>query len=445
MTRPPSSTLVAFGTAVKAKKQADGTLKADGYLVRFTSADDPDISLTRDYFTKSTYYGEAATVPVYFHHGMTIQGTDPVSKAVKNLGPGKTRIGVGTLKSDDTGIFIDSIVSEAGEYQEVIAQLADAGMLGWSSGAVSHMVVRKAIEEGGQIKAHEITQWLIGEASLTHTPAEPRNVAGVMKAWTPDEMAGSVKTLSAIAPKGATPEESMKTSALAQYGCYEWYYGHEDQEIYDDWDPGQEMVSRCYYTLRYRLDNAIENITGDENLTPDQQAAATASCFDEARDYTVSLLKAITQVLPIQDGDDDDPESAKALLTRAQKSFVKYVPESQQPPASKAAKEAPGVSLADQGKQALAGLEAYTKRLGAVAAMRSAKSGSPISAEATKTLETAMATIEAALKGRTAPPPSPDDNPNPNPAPGADGDDSAKSFTLDDAAKARLSNLLGVF
>jgi hypothetical protein len=109
-------------TAIKAAEgvqaPADAPPTADGYLVRFTSADDPDITAMKDFFTSETYFGEAERVPVYFHHGLPVVIRDAATGATKTIGPGKTKIGTGSLKADETGIFIDAIIDEAGEYRE---------------------------------------------------------------------------------------------------------------------------------------------------------------------------------------------------------------------------------------------------------------------------------------------------------------------------------------
>jgi hypothetical protein len=176
-----SDMLIAFGGKANVKTADDGTMKADGYLVRFSGPDDPDASSMRDFFTKSTYFGEAERVPVYFHHGLPIE-VKSADGTIKRIGPGKVRIGKGTIKSDETGLFLDAVLDEAGEYQEAIQQLLDAGALGWSSGAVGHLVTREAVAgDDGKTKANNITQWLLAEGSLTHTPAEPRNVAAPVK------------------------------------------------------------------------------------------------------------------------------------------------------------------------------------------------------------------------------------------------------------------------
>jgi HK97 family phage major capsid protein len=136
--------------------------KIGGYLVRFSTSSDPD--LTGDYFAPDTNYGQAKTSPVLYQHG-----------ADKKLG--KRQIGSGQLSTDDVGVWIEAQLSMRDAYEKAIYEMAQAGKLGWSSGTLPHLVDR---EPSG--KANKITSWPLGlDASLTPTPAEPRNTAVSLK------------------------------------------------------------------------------------------------------------------------------------------------------------------------------------------------------------------------------------------------------------------------
>ena len=154
-------TLVNFGSAIK----ADDNGRVRGYLVRFGGAD-----LEGDYFTKNTDFGRPMSpgvrVPMnlYYHHGQ--------DKTI-----GKSRIGLGFITMDDKGLWYESQVEMADQYQKMIQELAKSGKLGYSSGATGHMVERKKMSDG----RYEITRWPIGEASLTPTPAEPGNMVKSLK------------------------------------------------------------------------------------------------------------------------------------------------------------------------------------------------------------------------------------------------------------------------
>jgi len=150
--------LVTFGASVKAL--GDG--RVGGYLVKFSTANDPD--MTGDYFTSQTDFGDADKSPVLYHHGLDVK-------------VGKRVIGDATLRRDEVGIWAEAQLKMRDAYEQTIYKLAEAGKLGWSSGTASHLVERKA-----QGNAQEITRWPLGlDASLTPTPAEPRNSATPIK------------------------------------------------------------------------------------------------------------------------------------------------------------------------------------------------------------------------------------------------------------------------
>jgi len=145
--------LVFYGDEVKAL--GDG--KVAGYLVRFSGESDPD--LESDYFTKDTEYGviDGSTLPIFYQHGMDEK------LGVKSIGRGK-------IKADDIGLWIEAQLNMRSEYEKALYELAKSGKLGWSSGAAGHLVEREEIGKSWMIKS-----WPIAEASLTPTPAEPRN------------------------------------------------------------------------------------------------------------------------------------------------------------------------------------------------------------------------------------------------------------------------------
>lgn len=147
------------GSAVK--DLGDG--RVGGYLVRFSTQDDPD--LTGDYFTKATDFGPHQVTPVYYQHGMDerLQRRVLASDA--------------SLKVDDVGVWVEAQLALRDDYEKQIYALAQAGKLGWSSGTAPHLVER---ERTG--KAYHIKAWPLGlDASLTPTPAEPRTLAVAMK------------------------------------------------------------------------------------------------------------------------------------------------------------------------------------------------------------------------------------------------------------------------
>lgn len=157
-------TLVAFGGNVKAV--GDG--RVQGYLVRYSTPSDPDLEM--DFFKAETDFGNAHESAIWFNHRV------PINYRGKSYQV-KQRIGSGKLIKDDVGIFIEAVLDLRDEYEAAIYELAQAGKLGWSSGTAGHLVEREL-----QGKAAWIKSWPLGlDASLTPTPAEPRNRAVSLK------------------------------------------------------------------------------------------------------------------------------------------------------------------------------------------------------------------------------------------------------------------------
>lgn len=151
--------LVYYGSEVKAL--GDG--KVAGYLTRYGTP--KDVDLEGDFFSIHTDFGiiDGATLPVYYQHGF-----DGTMKARK--------LGHGTIKFDDVGLWLEAQLEMRDEYEKAIYELAEAGKLGWSSGAAGHLVERESVGKSNHIKS-----WPIAEASLTPCPAEPRNTAVPVK------------------------------------------------------------------------------------------------------------------------------------------------------------------------------------------------------------------------------------------------------------------------
>lgn len=157
-------TIIAWGGAVKAL----GNGRIGGYLVRFTTDEDPD--LEGEFFTKDTDFGDAETAPVFYQHGM-----DPKL--------GKRRLGKAKHKRDEFGIWAETQLEMRDEYEQFIYEMAEAGKMGWSSGVPGHLIERESYG-----KAVWIKMWLLGlDDTLTPIPAEPRNTALPLKSWEPEE------------------------------------------------------------------------------------------------------------------------------------------------------------------------------------------------------------------------------------------------------------------
>ena len=113
--------------------------------------------LQGDTFTPDTDLGETRSfigMPVYYDHSL-----------------GDLRRQIGVVKAwapDDDGIDVEIELDRRDKYAKQVMQLVKRGALGLSTGALSHLVVR----ESGELK-----RWVVGEISLTPTPAEPRTTA----------------------------------------------------------------------------------------------------------------------------------------------------------------------------------------------------------------------------------------------------------------------------
>ena len=178
------------------KVKALGNGKLGGYLVRFTDESQPD--LQGDYFTKDSELGSFVTLPVLYHHG-----------ADKTIG--KRVIGNGTIKQDAIGLWVEAQLAMRDEYEKEIYALAEKGALGWSSGAVSHLVEREYKTE----KVAWVKTWWIAEASLTPTPAEARNEAitikGIAQAEPKEAQTASAMPEQTISDDTETFEETKTT------------------------------------------------------------------------------------------------------------------------------------------------------------------------------------------------------------------------------------------
>ncbi len=182
------------------------TVTIAGYGVVFGGSD-----LDGETFTKDTDY-MLDLVPnklTLYDHGM--------NQAIKTSVIG--RIPADNIKADEFGLWIEAELARSNEYTAYIMALAEKGVLGWSSGSVSHLVERS----GKTIKS-----WPIIEFSLTPTPAEPRTLgAEVMKSLA--EFDAGIKALLQVStdaksvdiqPEGeegeaGQPKDVAQTSATA--------------------------------------------------------------------------------------------------------------------------------------------------------------------------------------------------------------------------------------
>jgi HK97 family phage major capsid protein len=151
--------LITFGDELEVKRLDGGGLEIKGYAVRFTGPGDTD--LEGDYFTGETDFGSVKEVGLYYQHGLD-----------KELG--RKRIGSAKLDRKDAGLWMEAQMKLREDYEKAIEEMVRRKKMGISSGAAGHLVERVKTEGG-----NFISQWPIGEVSLTPTPAEPRNVVSL--------------------------------------------------------------------------------------------------------------------------------------------------------------------------------------------------------------------------------------------------------------------------
>lgn len=154
--------IIAFGGEVKA--EGDGKFRAP--LVSFGSPTAADLS--GEFFTaKCDFWRDfPSEAPLLYHHGLDAKlGLMKIGKNNR-----------AKLSRDDAAVWMQGQLDMADEYQKRIYALIEAGKMGTSSGSSPHMV--KKAKSGN---AYEILSWPITEASLTPTPAEPRNRVTAIK------------------------------------------------------------------------------------------------------------------------------------------------------------------------------------------------------------------------------------------------------------------------
>lgn len=165
------------GGRVGIKSVTKDTAIIAGYGVVFGGID-----LYGDTFTEETDFKYSnPNPPLFYDHTMT--GVE------EDLGV------VVKTKKDKFGIWMESQIDLHKNYAKQVLSLAEKGVLGYSTGAISHLVRR----EGNTIKS-----WAIGELSLTPTPAEPRTVGvGVVKSATEAIAEAATQTITEGAATGS--------------------------------------------------------------------------------------------------------------------------------------------------------------------------------------------------------------------------------------------------
>mgnify|MGYP001193175072 CR=1 FL=1 len=187
--------LVIFGDEIKAL----GEGRIGGVLVRMTTDNDPD--LTNDFFSAKSDIRFPETIDVYYNHGF--------DETLKKRVIGKAKLS----RLDNADVWAETQLNMRDEYEKRIYEMAESGKLGYSSGALAHLVEREQVGKSFHIKT-----WVIGEASLTPTPAEFRNTVRTIKSIISEagEPAQENNKMNDQTPDVKTAVDEAVKAALAQ-------------------------------------------------------------------------------------------------------------------------------------------------------------------------------------------------------------------------------------
>ena len=150
---PTQSVILARMDAVKLVDVEKGLV--EGWAIPFGGPMPGGKDLDGEAFTKDTelFLDAYAKRPVLYFHGMDkALGVGPIGAEVK-------------WEQKDGGIWLEAQLSLTTKYHEHVMELARRGLLGYSTGANPHSVVKSA--------SGLIEQWMWAETSLLPIPANP--------------------------------------------------------------------------------------------------------------------------------------------------------------------------------------------------------------------------------------------------------------------------------
>lgn len=285
-------------TQVVVKAKTTDTVVLGGYGVVFGGQD-----LVGDTFDKSTNFwlGEmSGPRPVLYEHGLD----DRIDLAVL----GKTV----KMEVDDWGLWVEAEIERHREYVKEVEQLAEAGVLGWSSGSAGHMVRR---EVGGGKSL--IKSWPILEFSLTPTPAEPRTL-GVKevramrravkalaekqdgKAVTLEEQSDAAEEAIEAALRLAFPESAWAMTDAERVDAMFMGEDCEEPALYIYPDAAVAQVGIAYWQIPYTIEGAQVSVADrsqwqmvDLNWQPAPTRSVAAHKEEEEIEMTPEELKAM--------------------------------------------------------------------------------------------------------------------------------------------------------
>ncbi|MCO5189349.1 MAG: phage major capsid protein [Anaerolineae bacterium] len=146
-----------YGGAVTIKAETADHYVVAGYGVVFGGKDTYGDTFTAD---TDLHLDDMPHPPIYYEHGF--------NDTIKRSKLGR----IVSTKMTDIGLWIEGELNKHSEYIDAVMDLVQRGVLGWSSGAVAHLVDPP---HGGTFK-----NWPVYEFSLTPRPAEFRTL-GVEK------------------------------------------------------------------------------------------------------------------------------------------------------------------------------------------------------------------------------------------------------------------------
>jgi len=274
--------LVSIGDAVKVISEDAQGIRITGVLARYTDPEHPDKSATRDYFDRETFFGlkpgERKSTPLYFHHGQALKTADGKSVKIED------EIGEAEIYLGDAGVLVDAIVYQRNQYEKALG--AHVKMMGFSSGAINHVVKREPV--GG---ANHIKRWIIGETSITPTPAEPLNSVISLKSISPviplnlSELQAEKQPAEAAKTAQATPGALAKNQPAKENKME-----YTPEEITDLLDRAAEKAVKSFVAATPATNAGGLSVTKDE---ADRPFLTIAEQCKAIKDFTVSMGRVI--------------------------------------------------------------------------------------------------------------------------------------------------------
>jgi len=192
--------MVAPGGALRA---LDDEGRVGGYLVLYGSPEERE--LDGYYFSPACDFGPHDGDGAYclFHHGIAVHPAlqDLAERQFKSL----------RTERQELGLWAETVLDLADEYEREVHALIVAGRLGWSAGAAPHLI-RSA--EGG-----EFVQFPIAEGSITPSPQQPRSKVIALRSLLEEGLEVDAATVAAMVqafrPQAGSSEEPAADAATA--------------------------------------------------------------------------------------------------------------------------------------------------------------------------------------------------------------------------------------